>query len=140
MRDEQRAAEIKAEIERLKDELRAVQGYCQLSIKNKTLVTYPMVTGDIDPFMAKVEQRYLDLSKIALSIRLVLTPEYRKKDEKAKFKHVYPKPIKNLSEKEYRAVCDCLDEVAEVIDRHNQNLHPNGIAYGHYVEGQELYR
>lgn len=140
MRDEQRVAELKAEIERLKEELKAVQGYCQLSIKNKTLVTYPMVTGDINGGRGRIEQRYLDLSKIASSIRLVLTPEYRLENEKARCKHIHPKFIKNLSEKEYKAVCDCLDEVAEVIDRHNKNLHPNGIAYGHYVEGQELYR
>ena len=140
MKNKERAEEIKREIDRLKNELKAVQGSSQLSIKNNQLLTYPFVAGNARGFNMQIEQRYLNLASIALDIRLVMTPEYRLRNEKATSKGIYPKHIKDLSEDEFKAVCDCLDEVVEVIDRHRNQLHPEGIAYGRYVDGMELYK
>lgn len=140
MEKEQRISEIKAEISRLNNELRAIRGYAQLDIKNADKLVYPMVIGDCMQRNERIVLRYLSPATLATSIRNILAVEHRKKNEKSKYLSTYPKHLKDLSKEEYEAVCRCTEECIEVIDKYNKKLHPYGIAVGEYTSGQSLYR
>lgn len=138
MRNEERAAEIKEEIARLKKELKEVSGECQLKLKNRRSISYPYVFKGIHDIHAEVWESALDIEKLSSIVKFVLVPE-AKILENGRMRTV-AKKVKDFSPEEYAVVCACVDEMAEVLNRHNQKLHPNGIAVGRYVLGQDLYK
>lgn len=140
MKKEQRISEIKEEISRLNNELRAIRGYAQLDIKNADKLVYPMVIGDCMQHNERIVLRYLSPATLANEIRKILAIEYRKKSEDRTIALMYPKLLKDLSKEEFEAVCRCTEECIEIIDKYNKQLHPYGIAVGEYTSGQSLYR
>ena len=140
MNNKERIAQIEQEIAKLQNEKRALKGYAQLEIKNAEILIYPTVCGNYNHTICRIEKRYLSPSAIADVVRMILTPDYRFKNDKSKIKCTYPKLLKNLSKTEYEAICRCTEECIEVIDRYSQELHPYGIAYGDWKEGQSLFK
>lgn len=140
MQKEERINQIEQEIARLQNEKRALKGYTQLEIKNAEKLVYPLVCGAYMGLIQKVERRFLSPATLANIVRMILTPEYRFKNEKGINASTYPKLIKNLSQSEYEAICRCTEECIEVIDGYSKELHPYGIAYGEWKEGQSLFK
>lgn len=140
MKTEERIAQIEQEIARLKSEKRALKGFMQLNILNAEKLVYPVVCGNWSKTSQRVEKRYMPPSTLANVVRMILTPDYRFKNDKSKVECTYPKLLKDLSKTEYEAICRCTEECIEVIDKYNRELHPYGIAEGHYTKGQSLYK
>lgn len=137
---EERIAQIEQEIARLQSEKRALKGFMQLNILNAEKLAYPMVCGNWNHTVRRIEKRYMPPSTLANVVRMILTPDYRYKNDKSKVECTYPKLLKDLSKTEYEAICRCTEECIEVIDKYNRELHPYGIAEGHYKKGQSLYK
>ena len=138
MKDEKRAAEIKAEIERLKLELKEASGECYLNLKNRRNLKYPYVFNGNHQRCTEVSESTLNVERLASIIKLVLAPEVRASEDGRL--QTAAKKVKDFTPEEYAAVCACVDEVIDVVNRYNKELHPNGIAVGNYIEGQGLYK
>lgn len=138
MRNEKRAEEIRAEVRKLQQELRAIRGESIMQLKNRGVLKYPGIVGGFNGKPVDVYESTLNVETLSNPIRKVLTPcKGVRKDGHAE---TTAKKIKDLTKEEYQAVCACVDEVLAVIDRHNKKLHPEGVAVGSYDETKGLYR
>ena len=138
MKNEARVAELRKEIEALKAELKALTGECMLNLKNRNLLKHPYVFRDPKNGEMELWEHTMSMDSLSVLARIMLAPE-------AKFQRngkvrVSGKKVRELDSREYKAVCACVDEMAEVLNRYAKELHPAGIAVGKYVEGMELYR
>ena len=125
MTREQRIEDIKAEISKLRNELSA--------LKHDTLdydkLIYPAVVGR----EKRIEERYTGLTGFLDVIRITLTPQYRAR--RPGYWWTYPKHVKDLDEREYTAVCNCINDCMKVINKYAEELHPEGIAWGETYNG-----
>lgn len=114
----QRIKELEAKQRQINEELKMLRDKHRLKITNAEKLIYPVAYSGV------VETRYVSPSAIGDVIRKVLTP--RRNDKT----YIAFKKLVDLTDEEHRAVCSCLEECVEVIDRYNKQLHPYGINLG----------
>lgn len=114
----ERIKELEAKQRQIQEELKMLRDKHRLRITNAEKLIYPVA------FSGVVETRYVSPSAIGDVIRKVLTPRRDDKTCKAF------KKLVDLNDEEHKAVCSCLEECIEVIDKHSKALHPYGINEG----------
>lgn len=125
MTREQRIEQIQAEMSRLKNELSV--------LRHNTLNYKKLVYPAVNDYKRRIEERYICPTGFLEAIRITLTPEYR--EQKTGYWWTYPKHVKDLDEREYETVCNCINDCVEVINKYAEELHPEGIAWGEVYNG-----